>query len=757
VELAHRNLVVHRDIKPGNVLVTAEGKAKLLDFGIARLLREDEENAEAAVTRTDVRPMTPEYASPEMVEGGPVGTASDVYQLGALLYQLLTGNPPHRLRGRSVSEVERVVLTMGVERPSVAVTRTEPDAEAVGPTPNRIARRRGTTPDRLRRRLRGDLDTIVLTALRKEPERRYGSVEQLASDVRRHLGGHPVRARPDTLAYRSSKFVRRHRFGVATAGLAAVLLVGFALAMARQARRTARERDKAEQVTRFLVDLFENSDPDAVRGDTLTVRRVLEEGAQRMRTELVRQPQVRATLLGVIGGVDRSLGLYDQARPLLEEAVVIRRQVLDPDDPELGEALSELGLLLIDTGDGAAAEPILQEALQIARTGRGDVDTVVARALNAYAWALHVQGRVQEAESLYREALAVYRQAPGAPSVAYADALGNLGWILSSREDYGGADSVFSEALELRRRVLPAGHPAVARSLRALAYVREMEGRYPEAEALARESLELRRALYGEEHQIVADALLALAGSVKRQGRFDEAEALYRESLSVYERTLGESTPEAAHVLADLGLMLRDLGRLDEAEAAMRRSFAIYRDRIGSGNVSTMAVANNLGSIFEREGRLEEAETLYRETLADAREALPGDHPQVSRLLMSLGWLELVRGDAAAAEPHLREGLGRLRRMFPEGHAAVDRAQVSLGQCLLALQRYQEAEPLLLGAYRRLTRLRGGDEPDVERARTALIRLYGETGRAVPEDVRPSEPRQLHDPPAAPDDPAGVP
>jgi len=735
VELAHRNLVVHRDIKPGNVLVTAEGRPKLLDFGIARLLRDEEEEAEDAVTRTGVRPMTPEYASPEMVEGGPVGTASDIYQLGALLYQLLTGSPPHRLRGRSISEVERVVRTVEVERPSAAVTRAGADAGVKVPSQSGLALVRGTTPDRLRRRLRGDVDNIVLTALRKEPERRYGSVEQLASDVRRHLGGHPVRARPDTLAYRSSKFVLRHRFGVATAGLAAVLLVGFALAMAQQARRTAHERDRAEQVTRFLVDLFQSSDPDAVRGDTLTVRRVLEEGAQRVRTELIRQPEIRATLLSVIGGVDRSLGLHDEARPLLEEAVAIRRQVLDPDDPQLGDALSTLGLLLIDKGDGTAAEPILAEALRIARVSRGDVDTLVARTLNAYALALHVQGRVQEAESLYREASTIYRQAPGAPSVAYADALDNLGWILSSREDYAGADSVFGEALELRRRVLPAGHPAVARSLRALAYVREMEGRYPEAEALARESLELRRALYGEEHQIVADALLALAGSVKWQGRLDEAEALYRESLSVYERILGENTPEVAHVLANLGLTLRDVGRLDDAEVAMRRSLSIYRDRLGNGNVSTMVVANSLGSILERKERLEEAETLYRATLANARDAFPGDHPQVSRLLMSLGWLELVRGDAIEAEPHLREGLAMLRRMYPEGHVAVDRAQVSLGQCLVALQRYQEAEALLLEAYRRLMKVRGGDEPNVARARTALIRLYRESGHDMPEDV----------------------
>ncbi|MFQ5572464.1 MAG: serine/threonine protein kinase, partial [Rhodothermales bacterium] len=274
VQYAHRSLIVHRDLKPSNMLVTEDGTVKLLDFGIAKLLDPEAQSGATALTEAGLRAMTPEYAAPEQVRGEPVTTATDVYTLGVVLYELLTGHRPYQFERREPKAIARVINDVEPELPSTAVRRetdiqhTDGTTETV--TPLSVSRARSTQPDRLRRRLSGDLDTVVLKALRKEPERRYASAEAFVEDIRRHLAGLPVLAQKDTLAYRASKFVRRHTVGVVFATALGLLTLGSAVVMALQQAETMREAAKAEEVKSFVMSLFEMSDPDASKGETIT-------------------------------------------------------------------------------------------------------------------------------------------------------------------------------------------------------------------------------------------------------------------------------------------------------------------------------------------------------------------------------------------------------------------------------------------------------------------------------------------------------
>ncbi|MBS0614250.1 MAG: serine/threonine protein kinase, partial [Proteobacteria bacterium] len=356
VQYAHRNLIVHRDLKPGNILVTPEGNPKLLDFGIAKLLAPESLSHTLPVTRLQERVLTPENAAPEQILGRPVTTATDIYALGVLLYQLLSGRPPYRFTSYSQLQLERAICMDDPPRPSQAVT-----AKIVGETDldrQRISDRRGLSPERLHVRLAGDLDAIIAMAMRKEPERRYASAQALAEDINRHLQAEPVLARHGDWRYNSAKFLRRHFLAVS--GVAALVLglsgvAGITLwqnhriEQARQA--TARERDRAQQVSSFLVDVFSQADPFNAQGHDTTAKDLLDRGAARILENLDEQPEVRAELLESIGLAYRRQGLSTRAVPLFEQALAIRRTAKPTNPTQIVVALANLAEALSDAGN----------------------------------------------------------------------------------------------------------------------------------------------------------------------------------------------------------------------------------------------------------------------------------------------------------------------------------------------------------------------------------------------------------------------
>ena len=647
---AHANLIVHRDIKPSNVFVGRDGSVKLLDFGIAKLLEEEAGTGEAtALTREGGSVLTPEFAAPEQVTGGVVTTATDVHALGTLLYLLLTGKHPSEAVLSSPADLVRAIVDTEPRRLSDTVIDTKAStSEAL----TKDAAIRGTTPEGLRRILKGDLDTIVARALKKNPQERYASVTAFAGDIRRYLNDEPISARPDTLPYRAAKFVQRHKTGVAAAGAVALLLVTlvtfYTARLAKERDRARLEAQKAIRVSELLTGLLTGADPyQPNETKEPTVRGLLDAGAARIEKELANEPGVQAEMLTVIGQVYERLALHDKAQPLLEKAVATGRRAFGPENEHVAASLNNLGVVLDHKGDYAAAERVLSEALAMRRRVLGNEHNEVAvtlvelakvyedqgfdervepllreslairrrvlppedpelgASLNDLALLLRRKGDLAGAESMFRQALPIFRKASGDTHPHVASLLGNLALVVADRHDYPAAESLFLQQLSIDRKTLGPEHPSVGNTLINLSRPLLEQGKYDEAASVLDEGLGITRTALGNDHPRIAWGEIYLAKVRIARKQPAAAEPLLRDALRIRQRTLPPDDWRIGIAKSVLGEALTALDRYDEAESYLLEAQRVLRDVPGAQGQEAQATRTRLASLYKAWGRPE--------------------------------------------------------------------------------------------------------------------------------------------------------
>jgi serine/threonine protein kinase/Flp pilus assembly protein TadD len=702
VNYAHQRGVIHRDLKPSNVLVDDKDTAsvtytgfedylevKVLDFGLARITDPGSEGH--SMTEAGRLEGTLSYMSPEQVRGNPdeIDLRTDIYSMGVMLYLMISGHLPYKVQKLPLPEAARVICDEAPQPISTALTRSG--------------------------KVDADLNTIVMTALEKEPARRYQSMAAMAEDIRRYLANEPIVARAPSTWYHVKKMVVRHRVAAGFSLALLAVLVGSSITMLIQARRIQREAESTRRVSQFMVDLFKGSDPGEARGRTLTVREVLENGSRRVATELKDEPAAQSQLQLTAGTVFRSLSSYQQARPLLEASLETRKRLYGEGSLEAAEVYEELGDTLRVMGKYPEARAAAERAVAIRKSRLGEQNALTAESMNKLALILENSNQVDAAEKLFGESLGILDRVKGPASLEISAVLNNFAVLKWRQGDFAAAERLARRALEIRRKAYPDGHPSVANSLQLLGTILIQTGNYQQSEQSTREALAMRERLFGPGSEDAVQSTGELAAVLVAQGRYAEAAPLYQQNLDTDRKFLGDNHPTVAIDLSALALCLQRLRRLDDAEPLYRRSLAIRNTVFGKDSPQSAVVLYNLASLLDSKGDLKEAERLYEQSI-DIKVRTQGEsHPNTADAKIALALLYIKHGKLKEADGLLRTGVedrlkatpaspeaGRLLTLRADYYATTDRPNEADGDYRKAIEILSSAlpadHPLLVGA-----------------------------------------------------------
>ena len=671
VQHAHRHAVIHRDLKPSNILVKNDGTVKLLDFGIAKQLESLEVPVEQ--TQTGLRLMTPAYAAPEQITGGRIGTHTDIYSLGVVLYELLAERLPFDLTGRTAAEIEMLITEQIPERPSLAT-------RAAGGAADPAGRARTIGPAAW-----ADLDVLCLTAMHKDPQRRYRTVEALIRDIDHYLAGEPLEARHDTVGYRVGKFVRRNRapvFIAATVAAGVIGLVVFYTVRLTRARNAAvAEAARTQRIQRFTMSLFHGGEREVGPADSLRVVSLVDRGVQEARS-LDGEPAVQAELYHTLGSIYQQLGNLARADTLLQAALDRRRSLLPAGSPEVTASQVALGLLRVE------------------------------------------QARFEEAETVVRKALEESSGALPAGHPAVAEATFALGQVLQARGNFDEAIRVAEEAVRLYTVPGDSVTPELAASLAELAGDHFYAGHYETSDSLNQRILGMYRRLYGERHPQVASVLINLGASQFERGNYAEAERFDRQGLAVYESFFGTDHPETAYAMTMLGRALVFQNKFAGGDSLLRKSLAIRERVFGSDNPVVASTLNELGSVAFQQDRLDEAEAAYSRMVEIYRKAYNDKHSLIGIAQSNLASVYVKREQYVRAEALYREVLKRYQGLLAADHVTVGITRIKLGRALLRQRRYADAAAESLAGYEILVRQTNPGVSFLRAARTDLALAY---------------------------------
>ncbi len=707
VRFAHQNLVVHQDIKPSNVMVDRDGKVKLLDFGIAKTFVESSVGEKPGGKGDYSR----SHATPEQLSGEPISTASDIHQLGQLMFELLTDTSPCAAGLCFVLPGQRV-LSDWCARASSQQTEA-------------WAANRRLPSGSVRKVLTADLDAIVSRAMMKDPKLRYASVQDFATDIQNMKAHRPVSARQAGWGYRLGKGIYRYRYAIA---VVSVLLIGsglFAGTMAWQSAQTERQRDKALLVTDLLVEMFEIANPKNTPGPPPTIAEVLVQGAEKISRKNTRQHEVQADLLEVIGRTQQSLGNYANAEKTFNRALAIREADGDGARADIARLLVHLGENDRLVGKYAEAEKTLRLALQQTPDAQRQL---IANAQGKLGRVLVLEGKYAPAREYLTQAMELQLELTGETDLAYAQALNDLASIGFAEGAYAEVEAILRHALKIREQLGPQDResnldPDYATNLNNLGLALFRQGKLESAEPLFRRAVTLRRKIYIKPHAQQAQSLTSLGLLLDARGRTDEAETYLQQALSIRKQVFGNDHMRVAESLNNLGMLQLSNARFTQALDLYTEALRITIMRLGKDHGATAIVLNNMGQAHLELGNIEQALSEYRRSLEIREKTLPKGHLFLSYSQLGLGRTLTAQGRYDDAIGYLRQALSLREKKLPEGHWLIGEARYALAEALFAQGEWEQAQPLAFSAHDILSRKKGKDHYLSRKAAQLLDRL----------------------------------